>query len=184
VTSDPTATATTPQGWPSAPADLEPMPPHQTDCMGCGPEAVSGYHLDARRHGDEVVATFTFDSSHAGGPGLAHGGAVSAVCDDLLGHVLNLYGVPAVTRRLEVDYLAPVLLHEPHQLVARRVEEDGRKHWITCEATGPDGRVRFRARGLFVQVGLEHFLAGLSPEERARAELVYGSGVAGHAAAP
>jgi acyl-coenzyme A thioesterase PaaI-like protein len=115
-----------------------------------------------------------FDSAHAGGPGLAHGGAVSAVCDDLLGHVLAIYEVPAVTRRLEVDYLAPVLLHEPHQLAARLIERDGRKCWVEGEATGPDGRVRFTARGLFVQVGLEHFLAGLSPEERARAELVYG----------
>lgn len=171
---EPRATATTPSGWsPVPPADGEGMPPHMPDCMGCGPDAISGYHLKVRRKGNEVVATFSFDSTHAGGPGLAHGGAVAAVMDDLLGHVMTLHGVPAVTRRLEVDYLAPVLLHEPHHLSARLDQRDGRKLWITGEGRAPDGREVFGARGLFVQVGLEHFLAGLSPEERARSELVY-----------
>jgi acyl-coenzyme A thioesterase PaaI-like protein len=154
------------------------------DCMGCGPEAIAGFHLEPRRDGEDVIATYTFDSPHAGAPGLAHGGAVSALCDDLLGHVLVLHGVPAVTRRLEMDYLAPVLLHEPHELRARLVEKDGRKLWVTCEGRGPDGGERFRSRGLFVQVGLEHFLAGLSPEERARAEVVYEAEQDGQVNAP
>lgn len=33
------------------------------------------------------------------------------------------------------------------------------------------GEVRFRALGLFVRVDIEHFLAGLGPQERARAEV-------------
>jgi acyl-coenzyme A thioesterase PaaI-like protein len=173
---DPFAGAANPGRGPEPPADGERMPPHMPDCMGCGPDAIAGHHLEPRRRGDEVVARFTFDTTHAGGPGLAHGGAVSAVFDDLLGHVLTLHGVTGVTRRLEVDYLAPVLLHEEHELVARLVERDGRKLWVEGEALGPDGNVRFRARGLFIQVGAEHFLAGLSPEERARAELLYDAG--------
>lgn len=160
------------------------MPPHMSDCMGCGPEAMSGYHLEARRRGDEVVATFAFDSTHAGAPGLAHGGAVSAVADDLLSHVLSLHGVAAVTRRLELDYLQPVLLHEPHQLTAHLDERDGRKLWIVGEGVGPDGAARFRARGLFMQVGYEHFLSGLSPEERARAEVLYDAERDGQVSAP
>jgi acyl-coenzyme A thioesterase PaaI-like protein len=180
---DPRAAAATPGGW-TPPADGEQLTPHMPDCMGCGPEAVAGFHLEVRREGDEVVATYAFDSNHGGAPGLAHGGAVSAVCDDLLGHVLQIHGVPAVTRRLEIDYLAPVLLHESHELRARLVERDGRKLWITGEGIGGDGRERFRARGLFVQVGLEHFLAGLSPEERARAEVVYEAERGGGVSAP
>jgi acyl-coenzyme A thioesterase PaaI-like protein len=184
MTAETRPSATTPDGWPTAPADGERLPPHMPDCMGCGPQAIAGYHLEVRRDGDEVVATFSFDSTHAGGPGLAHGGAVSAVCDDLLGHVLSLHGVPAVTRRLEIDYLAPVLLHEPHELRARLDGREGRKLWISGEALGADGRERFRAKALFVQVGFEHFLAGLSPEERARAELVYGDPHNGQVSAP
>jgi acyl-coenzyme A thioesterase PaaI-like protein len=155
--------------WGVEVADGEVLPPHHKHCMGCGPDAAAGYHLRAVRRGDEVVAEYTFARHHTGGPGLAHGGAVAVVCDDLLGHVLTLRGVPAVTRHLEVDYLAPVVVGEPHELVARLVSEDGRKLWLECEATH-EGTVRFRARGLMIRVGLRHFLAGLSPEQRQRAE--------------
>jgi acyl-coenzyme A thioesterase PaaI-like protein len=145
------------------------LPPHQPTCMGCGPDAAAGYHLQAVRRGDEVVAEFTFSAQHAGGPGLAHGGAVAALCDDLLGHVLTLIEVPGVTRRLEVDYLAPVVIGDRHQLVARLVERGGRKMWIECEGSH-EGVIRFRARALMVRVDARHFLANLPPEERARAE--------------
>lgn len=147
------------------------LPPHTAACMVCGPDAPAGYHLHPRREGDEVRADFTFGGAHQGAPALAHGGAVAAVCDDLLGHVLRLVRTPAVTRRLEVEYLRPVVLGEPHRLAARLDGQEGRKLWISGEAVGHDGEVRFRALGLFVRVGIEHFLAGLGPQERARAEV-------------
>jgi acyl-coenzyme A thioesterase PaaI-like protein len=146
------------------------LPPHTTRCMVCGPDAPAGFHLHPRREGDQVVAEFTFTEAHQGAPALAHGGAVAAVCDDLLGHVLRLVGAAAVTRRLEVEYLRPVVLGEPHRLAARLDSQEGRKLWISGEAVGEDGRKRFTASGLFVRVGLEHFLAGLPPQERARAQ--------------
>jgi acyl-coenzyme A thioesterase PaaI-like protein len=146
------------------------LPPHHATCLGCGPKALAGYHLRAVRRGDEVVAEFTFQPEHSGGPGLAHGGAVATVCDDLLGHVFFLLvGAPGVTRRLEVDYLAPVVLGARQQLTARLVERDGRKLWVECEGAH-DGTVHFRARALMIHVDLRHFLAGLSPEQRTRAE--------------
>jgi acyl-coenzyme A thioesterase PaaI-like protein len=153
-------------------ADLPsgPLPPHTPICMVCGPESKAGYDLRAHWDGDEVIADFTFGTMQAGAPGIAHGGAVSAVCDDLLGHVLTSVRIPAVTRYLEVEYLKPVILGERHRLVARKEGEEGRKVWIRCEAYGEDGGLRFTARGLFIRVGWSHFLAGLPPDERARAE--------------
>lgn len=151
------------------PDDGAQMPEHTSRCMVCGQDNPEGWHLTAFRRGEEVVCQFVFDQRHEGGPGLAHGGAVAAVCDDVLGHVLTLLGSPAVTRRLEVDYLRPVLLGEPHTMVGRIESTEGRKIWLTMEALASDGQPRFTARGLFIRVGLEHFLAGLSPEERERA---------------
>lgn len=152
------------------PDDGAQMPSHTPRCMVCGTENPAGWHLTAVRRGETVECTYTFDQRHEGGPGLAHGGAVSAVCDDVLGHVLTLLGQPAVTRRLEVDYLKPVILGEPHRMVGRVESVDGRKIWLAMEALAPDGQPRFTARGLFIRVGLEHFLAGLSPEEQQRAQ--------------
>lgn len=139
-------------------------------CMGCGSDAPAGYHLVVYQHDDGVRADYTFTQAHAGAPGLAHGGAVAAVCDDLLGHLLHLRKVPGVTRNLTIDYLKPVVLGERHRLTARIESVEGRKLWGTCTAAGEDERPRFRARALFIQVALEHFLAGMSPDERARAK--------------
>lgn len=142
------------------------LPPHTGRCMVCGPDAVAGYHLEPRRRGDEVVASFAFGPAHEGGPHLAHGGAVAAVCDDLLGHVLWLAGAPAVTAKLEVDYCRPVVLGEPLQLTARLDRRDGRKLWLSAEGRDQYDTLRFSARGLFVRVSRAHFLSRLPPEER------------------
>jgi acyl-coenzyme A thioesterase PaaI-like protein len=133
------------------------LPPHYPSCLGCGPESPQGFHLQVRREGDEVVAEHVFEDRHGGAPGIAHGGAVATVVDDVLGFLLYVAVVPGVTRRLEVDYLKPVLIGVPYVVRARIDRRDGRKLWVSCECTGPDGVVTFRAVGLFVVVGLSHF---------------------------
>ena len=84
-----------------------PLPPHSPTCMGCGPDNPAGLQLEVFRSGDEVYTDVTFDERHIGAPGLAHGGAVAAACDDLFGFTLWIALTPAVTRSLTVDYLAP-----------------------------------------------------------------------------
>lgn len=64
-----------------APGDV--LPPHYPTCLGCGPGAEQGFHLAVRREGDEVVASHVFESRHSGAPGIAHGGAVAVVLDDV-----------------------------------------------------------------------------------------------------
>jgi len=137
------------------------LPPHYPTCLGCGPDAPQGYHLSVRRDGDEgVVAEHVFEDRHSGAPGIAHGGAVATVVDDVLGFLLYVVRAPGVTRRLEVDYLKPVLVGVPYTVRGRLDRRDGRKVWVSCECTDPQGIVAFRATGLFVLVDLSHFSAG------------------------
>ena len=140
------------------------LPPHYPTCLGCGSEAEQGYHLQVRRDGDEVVTEHVFEPRHGGAPGIAHGGAVATVADDVLGFLLYVAEAPAVTRRLEVDYLRPVLVGVPYAVRGRLDRREGRKLFVSCAATGPDGAVVFRATGLFVVVELSHFaVAGDDP---------------------
>ena len=141
------------------------LPPHYPTCFGCGPEAEAGLHLLVRRDGDEVVATYAFAERHSGAPGIAHGGIVSALVDDLLGYTLFVVREPGVTRRLEVDFLRPVLVGTTYEVRGRVDRRDGRKLFTSCEGTGPDGVVAFRATGLFIAVPLDHFAVGLSSGE-------------------
>lgn len=133
------------------------LPPHYPTCLGCGPDAAEGYHLKVRRDGDEIVARHVFEDRHSGAPGIAHGGAVATVVDDVLGFLLYVVRAPGVTRRLEVDYLKPVLTGVPYTVRARLDRRDGRKIWVSCECTDPDGVPAFRAVGLFIVVELSHF---------------------------
>ena len=141
------------------------LPPHYPTCFGCGPEAQAGLHLEVRLVDDEVVAEYAFGTEHSGAPGIAHGGTVAALVDDLLGYALYLVREPGVTRRLEVDYVKPVLFGTTYTVRGRVDRRDGRKIFCSCVATGPDGVEVFRAKGLFVVVPLSHFAQGLESGE-------------------
>ena len=139
-----------------------PLPAHYPTCLGCGPDAEQGYHLEVRREGAEVVTEHVFERRHSGAPGIAHGGAVATVVDDVLGFLLYVALKPGVTRKLEVEYLKPVLTGVPYVVRARLDRRDGRKVWVSCECTDPDGVVAFKAVGLFVVVELSHFTQATS----------------------
>ena len=134
-----------------------PLPPHYPTCLGCGPDAEQGYHLQVRRDGDEVVTEHVFERRHSGAPGIAHGGAVATVVDDVLGFLLYLEGIPGVTRMLEVEYVKPVLVDVAYTVRGRVDQRDGRKVWVSCSGRDADGVEAFRAKGLFLEVRLEHF---------------------------
>ena len=135
------------------------LPPHCPTCLGCGPDAEQGFHLQTRREGNEVVAEHTFTTKHSGAPGIAHGGAVATVVDDVLGMLLYVVRMAGVTRHLEVDYLKPVLLDVPYRVRAKVDSHEGRKLWVSCSCTDPAGVVAFTGRALFLEVPLEHFAA-------------------------
>lgn len=142
--------------------DGDALPAHYPTCLGCGPDAAQGYHLQVRREGDEVVARHVFADRHSGAPGIAHGGAVATVVDDVLGFLLYVVRAPGVTRHLEVDYLQPVLTGVAYDVRGRVDSREGRKIWVSCTGTGPDGGEAFLGTALFVVVDVAHFAAALT----------------------
>lgn len=140
---------------------LEPeqLPPHTPTCMGCGPDNPNGLQMTVFRSGQHVYTDLVFDERHGGAPGLAHGGAISAACDDLFGFTLWIAGTPAVTRNLAISYIQPVPLHQPHRIVARVDARDGRALHVSATGTGENDVVRFTATAMFVAVDVEHFAA-------------------------
>lgn len=135
------------------------LPAHTPVCMGCGPDNPHGLQLTAYRDGTEVFADVTFDERHIGAPGLAHGGAIAAACDDVLGFTLWIAGTPAVTRSLTIEYLQPVPLHHTHRVRARVVDRRGRVLRVEATGVGRDGVTRFTAAAVFIAVDAAHFAA-------------------------
>ena len=134
------------------------LPSHHSHCLGCGTENPHGHHLVVTRDGaDAVAASHTFDARHVGAPGIAQGGAVATVFDDLYGFLLYSIGDLAVTRKLDVEYLSPVLLDVEYTLRARLVERDGRKIQMAATLESANGDPAARSNALFVTVDIEHF---------------------------
>lgn len=141
------------------------LPAHHPECLGCGPDNPHGHHLQARRAGERVVSQHIFDARHVGAPGIAHGGAVATVVDDLFGFLLYLVGEPAVTRHLEIDYHAPVRLRRRYALEARLERREGRKLFVRATGTDDAGSTAFTAQAVFIVVPLQHF-SGETVEDR------------------
>jgi acyl-coenzyme A thioesterase PaaI-like protein len=136
------------------------LPPHHDHCLACGPDNPHGHHLTVQRRGDEVHAVHVFDERHVGAPGIAHGGAVATVLDDLFGFLLYLTGSPAVTRKLEVRYDSPVILGTTYELAARVVRTEGRKLFVEADMSETGGPTVAFASALFLRVDVTHFDQG------------------------
>jgi acyl-coenzyme A thioesterase PaaI-like protein len=145
------------------------LPPHQPNCFGCGPRNQAGLHMRCALTEDGVAGRVMLGRQHEGGPGIAHGGVVAAVLDDLFGFLLYRLGFAMVTARLEIDYRRPIGLDVEYTGEARIEAREGRKVWCTGELLDEKGTVMAQARGLFLRVGPEHFLRA-SPEAAAAIE--------------
>lgn len=139
-------------------SDSDALPPHHDHCLGCGQDNPHGHHLVVRRAGDlAVAAEHRFDERHVGAPGIAHGGAVATVLDDLYGFLLYSIGDLAVTRELHVEYLSPVRLNDRYRLHATVETRVGRKIQMSATLETPEGEVIAKSRALFLAVDIEHF---------------------------
>jgi acyl-coenzyme A thioesterase PaaI-like protein len=156
----PPASATAPVRSDRAPVPGSVLPPHYASCFGCGDEHPTGLHLSVTvREGVAVDALFRVAEAHQGAPGLAHGGVLATAADETLGFLNWLLRRPAVTARLEVDYVRPVPIGSDLYLRAECTAVAGRKAYVRCEGhlDAPDGPVALRAAGLFLEVSMEHF---------------------------
>jgi acyl-coenzyme A thioesterase PaaI-like protein len=161
-------TAQPPVRHPQAPTAGEPLPSHYDKCFGCGVDHPAGLGIEL--FADEGVAVrgrYRVTANHQGAPGIAHGGILAAVMDELLGSLNWLLMAPAVTYRLETVFRRPVPVDTVLQLSARVVSVDGAQ--VLSEGEGrigsDDGPVAVRATGEFRQVPAEHFRRHGRPED-------------------
>ena len=153
--------AVIPERHPEAPATGSKIPSHFAHCFGCGEKHPTGLHLVAHvGNGMNITAEFVVSENHQGAPGLAHGGLLSLAFDEALGKLMWLLRAPAVTARLETDFIKPVPMGSKLFITAEITGQVNRK--VYCSAVGrlnsPDGDIAVRAAALYVIVPMTHFL--------------------------
>ncbi len=157
---------------PDAPAPGVQLPCHYVHCFGCGPECSGGLHVELiAGEGLSVTGRFVVGDGHQGAPGIAHGGILAAVMDELLGSLNWMLMAPAVTIELTTRFRRPAPVDAVLYLAANVIAvSDGTVH-SSGEARlgGPDGEVAVAAKGLFRQVPADHFRRHGRPSDVASA---------------
>ena len=156
-----------PDRHPKAPEIGTKFPSHFGHCFGCGELHPTGLHLVAHAGASaDLTAEFTVTENHQGAPGLAHGGLLSLAFDEALGKLMWLIRAPAVTARLETDFLKPVPMGTTIHITARITGQVNRKVYTAAEGRlgGADGEIAVKAAALFVVVPMSHFLEN-APKE-------------------
>ena len=121
-------------------------------CFGCGPTNPQGlqltFILDNEAH--TATAQVNLTRLHEGAPGYIHGGIIATLMDEAMSKLNRPFGVLAMTRHLEVDYLKPSPVGRDLILTGRHLRRDGRKLFHEAELTMPDGTVLATGKGLFI----------------------------------
>jgi len=159
--------AVMPVRHPKAPEIGSQIPSHFGYCFGCGELHKAGLHLVAKAgNGLDLTANFTVTENHQGAPGLAHGGLLSLAFDEALGKLMWLIRTPAVTGRLETDFLLPVPMGRTLYIDAKITGQAGRKIYTQAEGRldSPTGEIAVKASALFIAVPMEHFIKNLTEQ--------------------
>lgn len=131
------------------PENVEITFPADGGCFGCSSANPSGLQLRFRRRGDEIRSTVTVADRFHGAPGVAHGGIVATLLDEVsCAAAVFLRDRHVVTGELTVRYARPCPVETPLELGARVVEETAR--WFVIEGqVRRDDELLARSTGKF-----------------------------------
>ena len=102
-----------------APEGVELSFPEDGGCFGCSPTNTSGLQLRFRREGTRVFAAYRIPDRFHGAPGIAHGGIVAAILDEIsCAAAVFVADRFVVTGELVIRYEAPVPVEAPLELDA------------------------------------------------------------------
>lgn len=143
-----------------APEPGTPIPSHYPLCIACGADHPHSLGVELfAGEGVSVTGHYTVGEGEQGAPGIAHGGVLAAVMDELLGSLNWILMAPAVTYRLQTFFHRPAPVGATLQLSAEVTEVGEGK--VQCRGQARlndvDGPVAVRADGEFRQVPIEHF---------------------------
>ena len=117
--------------------------PPESGCFGCSADNASGLQMMFRRRGDEIHADYTIADRFHGAPGIAHGGIVAAIFDELsCAAVFFMRSRHVVTGELTVRYAHPCPVETELRFQARIDDESHARYAVVvATATHEDVRV-------------------------------------------
>jgi uncharacterized protein (TIGR00369 family) len=135
---------------------LAPNPTNR--CFGCGGANDAGMKLTFAQDNEKrrIVGRFILGERYQGGGGMAHGGIIATLLDEVMGKVCRFREVRAVTAELNVEYLKPVNVQGEIVVEGWEREQKGRNLFHVGEIRNVAGEVLARGTGRFVIIGEAH----------------------------
>ena len=132
---------------------LSPNPTNK--CFGCGGDNDGGMKLTFEQDNEKrrIVGRFVLGERYQGGGGMAHGGIIATLLDEVMGKVCRFREARAVTAELNVEYLKPVSVTEEIVVEGWETEQKGRNLFHSGEIRNSAGVVLARGKGRFVVIG-------------------------------
>lgn len=130
--------------------------PPESGCFGCSSANPDGLQMDFRRTQRGLASDYTIADRFHGAPGIAHGGIVATLFDEIsCATVVFLRGRHVVTGELSVRYEKPCPVERALALRADIVAESHPKYAVVEAEARLDGEVVARSRGRFFYVERE-----------------------------
>ncbi len=121
-------------------------------CFGCSRSNEHGLQLRFHRRGDVVLSRYTIPDRFHGAPGVAHGGIVATLLDEVsCAAVHHLHGTWVVTGELSVRYEKPCPVEAP-LVVEASIRERRPRYFVVEARVERDGALLARSEGRFFPV--------------------------------
>jgi len=123
-------------------------------CIGCGQNNPIGLKLNFKWDGKTARAEFTPTKFYQGWPDIVHGGIITTMLDEAMGHA-TLFGgfFDFLTASVQVNFKRPALIGEPLIITASVIRNEGRSIEVEGAVSLPDGTLV--AEGKATQVIIE-----------------------------
>lgn len=118
-------------------------PPLNDDggCFACGRNNPVGLGMRVGFEDGAAVCRIALPAHYQGWPGIAHGGVVATLLDEIMAHALIKSGSHGVTTGMEIAYKAPLMLGREVVVLGRVVELKSRLAVTHGEVRQADGDV-------------------------------------------
>jgi len=143
---------------PAAAAKAEPLTHGAVhNCFGCGQTNKAGLRLKFLVDENQtILCRAKIPQRFQGPPGYVHGGVIATLLDEAMSKANRQFGILAMTRQMDVEYLKPVPLDTPIRITAHHRSAAGRAHHCEAEIASEDGTVLARGRALFIAISPDY----------------------------
>jgi uncharacterized protein (TIGR00369 family) len=124
--------------------------PAYKKCFFCSKEEPTGVKLILRYQENTVICDFTLEKRFQGFNGIAHGGIVAGIIDELMWWTIAVETRKAsMTRKMELELLQPVVCGKHYTAKGKLLKQGHNTFWVSCIIEDDEAKATARGTAVF-----------------------------------